>query len=342
MSEANCLSLWPQTDKVQNTELRAALGWQKGRSVRSQAVANDREVKKVASLINKLVDLPHWTEAQEQELFENATAACLEAVASTLPPPFLDLLCSKALGLEDHAAAEVGERLVEICRKECRFPYLDEQDKRRIIRAVVFLLVEAMKKGQDLKSLTDMLDENASANKIIVHVFMAGAMDVFFDEEMRRELVQDMTAYVKEVPFMPMTLVEKIVESILRVFSGFLADALESAFYEYKEAGAAGTSLPILPKALAGNEHEEATVLRQYEGKPFMIQLRRIFIEKMDEDFRTKRSWLAVLSERHQDLILGYLVDCMFGALPGVEKIEDSVQPFGRPLQPRSREEHRP
>ena len=47
---------------------------------------------RIATLINKLVDMDGWDEDQEQELFELSVSACLEVICKGLAPPHYDML----------------------------------------------------------------------------------------------------------------------------------------------------------------------------------------------------------------------------------------------------------
>ena len=50
------------------------------------------ELVRIATLINKLVDMDGWDEDQEQELFELSVSACLEVICKGLAPPHYDML----------------------------------------------------------------------------------------------------------------------------------------------------------------------------------------------------------------------------------------------------------
>jgi len=296
-------------------------------------------LRKISVVINGLVDLDSWDEEQEQELFECAVAICLEEVAAVLPPPVYDLLHSRKGGLDEKSASALTNGLITACRQRCCFPYLDEQDKRRVIRAVVWVLREAMKEGKDLKSYTEELQDDSVAESIVVDVFIVGAMDVFFDKDMRMALVRDMTKFLDGVPMVPRSVLDKMADRVLHLFSIILEDALKDTYKLYKNADQSGTQreLPALQECLKDDEKEEARVLEVWKGRPFMVQLRRTFITKLLErcddmmrDFRIFR--ILDHSPRIRALILGRIVDLVFQHLPGVEKIENTVQPFHKEL----------
>jgi hypothetical protein len=310
------------------------MGWEKGRSDRARALAGDTELRHIASLINKLVDLESWDEDQEQELFEHAVSQCLEEMSRVLPPPFHDLVHTRVGCLEKETTDLLASNLLHACRDSCSFPFLDEQDKRRIIRAVVMIILETMKEGKDLVSFTHGMQYDPKAQDIIVEVFIEGAMDVFFDDEMRKELVQDVTGYIADVPFVPHGVIEKIAEAILKSFSGILHDALKEAFTIFKEACAKHEKLPVLPAPLDDESAECKRVEELWKDKPFIVQLRRIFIVKLLEKEKevVGKNQIAriftLIPRRTQAYMLGRTVDLMFENLPGLEKIEDTIQPF--------------
>lgn len=304
------------------------MGWQQRRSQAARAICTDEELHHIAAMINKLVDLPCWTEAQEQELFEDATMRCIEAVATVLTPPFYDMLRCRSMGLEEGESTQSLQRsLVAVCLKTCDFPYLDEQDKRRVVRAVTQVLVGAMKRGQEMASFARCVNTEEAGHDIVVEVFMAGAMDVVFDEETRHKMVQDMAVWIKNVPLIPVSMLEVICERIIRSFSTVLSEALHIAYYEYKEALREGRELPHLPPAMQHDADESDRVLRLYEGRPFMLQLRRTFITRI-MDGASGDGQLPFLPSSWQVLALTVFVDAMFASMPGIEKIEHSVQPF--------------
>jgi len=336
LDENNSVRTWSDTFLLRKTNLqryreqrikREEFGWAKWRTGRARALASDDEVRDIATLINDLVDLESWEEDQEQELFEHAVSQCIEEISPVLPPPFHDLLHTRNGCLEKETVDLLSSTLLGICRKRCEFPYLDEQDKRRIIRAVVAVIMEAMKEGKDLESFAKDIRKDVAAQEIIVEVFIEGAMDVFFDDEMRQSLVSDVTSYIDGVPFVPHALIEKLCDRIMIAFSGVLHEALKKAFKDLKEACARKEQLPVLPAALDEDAAERDKVLACWKGKPFVVQLRRIFVDMILE--REKElHLLAVLPQRVQARLLGRMVDLIFEYLPGLSKIEDTVQPF--------------
>jgi hypothetical protein len=260
-------------------------------------------------------------------------AQCLEEVSVVLPPPFHDLLHTPVGFLERNTVDLLAKNLVDKCRHNCAFPYLDEQDKRRIVRAVVMVIMEGMKEGKTLKSFAQGMETDSVAQDIVVEVFIEGAMDVFFDDEMRQDMVTDLASYVEDVPFIPHAVIEKLADKIMKAFSEILREALKEAFATFKKACAQGQKLPVLPAPLDDEDEECQRVQDTWKNKPFVVQLRRIFILRLLEGEaeimgKAARFIKAMLPERSQALWLGRLVDIIFEQIAGLDKIEETIQPF--------------
>jgi len=105
---------------------------------------------------------------------------------------------------------------------------------------------------------------------------------------------------------------------------------LKDAYFVFVDARKNRDDLPFLPAALSGDLQLQEALLMQYCGRPFMLQLRRLLIDRLLEDNSKNLGVLSKFSQRTQALVLGRFVDLLFRNLPGLAKIEDSVQPFHR------------
>ena len=207
---------------------------------------------------------------------------------------------------------------------------MDEQDKMRTIRAVVWVIVGSLQPGRTLSSYTKQLcKDEESTQSVVVEVFIEGAMDVFFDSEMRRSLIQDLKSHIPDLPLVPF-LFENIAEFLMKTFSDTLHETLKEAYFIFVDARKNREDLPVLPMVLAGDLAMQEKLLMQYCGRPFMLQLRRLLIDELLEDDSKSLPILNKMSLRTQALVLGRFVDLLFRALPGLAKIEDTVQPFHR------------
>ena len=207
---------------------------------------------------------------------------------------------------------------------------MDEQDKMRTIRAVVWVIVGSLQPGRTLRSYTkELCRDEESTQSVVVEVFIEGAMDVFFDSEMRRSLIQDLKSHIPDLPLVPF-LFENIAEFLMKTFSDTLHETLKDAYFIFVDARKLREDLPVLPTVLSGDLQMQESLLMQYCGRPFMLQLRRLLIDRLLEDNSKSLPILSKLSLRRQALVLGRFVDLLFSALPGLAKIEDTVQPFHR------------
>jgi len=308
---------------------RAALDWQLERSVRSRAFLHDDAIlQKIAVVINELVDLDSWTEEQEQELFESSVSKVIEEVASALPPPFFDMLHNDHGCLEKETAADLTANLIKMCVSRLDFPFLDEQDKRRIIRAVVWVLIESMSNGNTIYSMSAQLGEAEMSEKLCIEVFIEGAMDVFFDPEMRKNFVKDITGDLPEMPFIPPSLIEKVVCMLIKAFSEILRDALKETYMTLKRAVQSGEKLPAAEPQWGLSDEQIAALEETYKDQPFLCQLRRVVIRKIIVHEEDSYSTFKQMSQKWQYFFVSLVVDAVCIVIPGLGKIEQTVQPF--------------
>ena len=220
---------------------------------------------------------------------------------------------------------------------------MDEQDKMRTIRAVVWVIVGSLQPGRTIRSYTkELCRDEESTQSVVVEVFIEGAMDVFFDSEMRHALIQDLKSHIPDLPLVPF-LFENIAEFLMKTFSDTLHETLKDAYFVFVDARKNREDLPVLPAVLSGDLQMQESLLMQYCGRPFMLQLRRLLIDRLLEDnSNSLPMFISKLSLRTQALVLGRFVDLLFRALPGLAKIEDTVQPFHRYMHDSSRGLHLP
>ena len=78
------------------------------------------EQKKVARIVNALIDIPLVPEEMEQTVFEHAVSVVDQALDNVLPAAFADLLRNVEQGIDKDHAAEFSRRLVA-CAHFLRF-----------------------------------------------------------------------------------------------------------------------------------------------------------------------------------------------------------------------------
>jgi hypothetical protein len=121
---------------------------------------NDTQITKIASLLNKVIDIPLLSEEFEQILLQESIRLIDEALTKVLPPQFSDFLNQAASGLNSSNKEEFDkfiERLVTSINKQVDLPFLDEGTEQKLIRSILKLIVRAMSKGEDLNSHLDNL-----------------------------------------------------------------------------------------------------------------------------------------------------------------------------------------
>ena len=121
------------------------------------------------------------------------------------------------------ANADVLEsRLFEHVSAEVRLPFLDDVDERRIKRCVIALIVHAMATELPLEKVIDL--ENAKP--IVVDILTRGIVSMFFEPEERSRLVDTLSSNVKNVPFVPIGVVNLMLEQGVAFVAGHIKQAL--------------------------------------------------------------------------------------------------------------------
>ncbi len=113
----------------------------------------DEERKKVAKIVNALVDIPLVPEALEETMFEHAVGMIDEAVEDTLPSVFTELLRNGENGINKNHAQDFANRLIESINKKIDLPYLDEEQEQRLLRIIIDPMVKGMVEGRKLDDL---------------------------------------------------------------------------------------------------------------------------------------------------------------------------------------------
>ncbi|MBI1882264.1 MAG: hypothetical protein HYR94_29175 [Chloroflexi bacterium] len=111
------------------------------------------EQKKIASLINAIIDIPLVSEEMEQVIFEHAVAIIDAALDDILPEVFGGLLRDADKGIDKDHAREFARRLAEAVNKRVNLPYLNEEQEGRMIQTVIDPIVKAMIDGKRLEAV---------------------------------------------------------------------------------------------------------------------------------------------------------------------------------------------
>jgi len=111
------------------------------------------EQKKIATLINAIIDIPLVSEEMEQIIFEHAVAIIDAALDDILPEIFAGLLRDSDKGIDKDHARDFAQRLAQAVNKRVNLPYLNEEQEGRLIQTVIDPIVKAMIGGRRLDDI---------------------------------------------------------------------------------------------------------------------------------------------------------------------------------------------
>ena len=121
---------------------------------RTTLILSERQIEQLVALLNAILDLEDFTDAEEQVIFRHAVSSVVQAVQNKLPRPFLQLLEHKGEGegLGEEQAATLATRLQHVVRADVDLPYLNAKHERQLTAAVVEMLVLAMRRGSSFEA----------------------------------------------------------------------------------------------------------------------------------------------------------------------------------------------
>jgi hypothetical protein len=120
------------------------------------------EQKKIATLVNAIIDIPLVSEDMEQIIFEHAVAIIDAALDDILPEAFAGLLRSSDKGIDKDHARDFATRLAEAVNKRVNLPYLNEEQEGRLIQTVIDPIVKAMISGRRLDDILPLYSQSPS------------------------------------------------------------------------------------------------------------------------------------------------------------------------------------
>ena len=121
---------------------------------RTTLILSERQIEQLVALLNAILDLDDFTDAEEQVIFRHAVSSVVQAVQNKLPRPFLQLLEHKGEGegLGEEQAATLATRLQHVVHADVDLPYLNAKHERQLTAAVVEMLVLAMRRGSSFEA----------------------------------------------------------------------------------------------------------------------------------------------------------------------------------------------
>jgi hypothetical protein len=120
------------------------------------------EQKKIATLINAIIDIPLVSEEMEQIIFEHAVAIIDAALDDILPEIFAGLLRDSDKGIDKDHARDFAQRLAQAVNKRVNLPYLNEEQEGRLIQTVIDPIVKAMIGGRRLDDILPIYAQSQS------------------------------------------------------------------------------------------------------------------------------------------------------------------------------------
>ena len=111
-----------------------------------------KEIKRVATYANAMINIPLVPEFLEQRLFEHGIKMITDKIEEVLPAEFKELINSAKGISSDHGKA-FADKLVKTINKKVDIPYLNEDQEAKLFGLVVNILVKAMTANKKLSSL---------------------------------------------------------------------------------------------------------------------------------------------------------------------------------------------
>lgn len=111
------------------------------------------EQKKIAKIVNALIDIPLVPEELEETIFMHAVGIIDRALEDVLPAAFSELLRDVEKGIDKDHARQFADRLVVAVNKRIDMPYLNEEQEQRLVQTVIDPLVKGMISGKKLDDL---------------------------------------------------------------------------------------------------------------------------------------------------------------------------------------------
>lgn len=112
-----------------------------------------QEVEKIATLLNKKVDIPFMTEDREHTMIIKIVKKIDRLLYQNLPNEIYGLVKDVQDGISDEDAAKLERVLASRLNKEVNFPYLPEWIEQQIFETVIGLIVTAMRKHLSINEM---------------------------------------------------------------------------------------------------------------------------------------------------------------------------------------------
>jgi len=108
------------------------------------------EVEVIASKLNEKVDIPFIKEGTEQTILVKTVKLIDRTIYQNLPNELYGLVKNSTDGISDDDAEELGKVLASRINKKIDIPYIPEWIEEEIIKIVLSLIVNAMRKNYSI------------------------------------------------------------------------------------------------------------------------------------------------------------------------------------------------
>lgn len=208
---------------------------------------SDAEIVSVATLINDMVDLQFFDEAEEQIIFEHCVRNVATEIERALTPVHLSMIhAGLRQGISEEHAQCLQKRLFEHVDMTVKFPFLDACEARRIKKCVIALVVHCMATG---KTIMEICEDGA--HDMFVDILMKSIVSRFFDETEKAELTGEIAESMSNVPFVPLSLVVAVIRRVINCVGEYVSEALVMTYTEvteqYQAGGGPSDQLSIAP-----------------------------------------------------------------------------------------------
>ncbi|OQS01866.1 hypothetical protein THRCLA_05688 [Thraustotheca clavata] len=260
-----------------------------------------QHTKKLATLINGIVDLPHMEEEEEQEIFEHAVDRILVAMEDFLPKSYwARILTDKPLPEEQREVLRM--RMVSYLQATLQLPYLSDEDQHLIIHGVVAVVSDAMGETK----LGDILEHEIPPIPLVA-VFVRGAMGIE-NVAAIREQCQNLLQLPLPISI-PRPIEDYIVNHVVNALVSVLGDAIDNT----------------LKECFGQKNHVKITTSTEDFLQVLKGNTTTLFREHLD---------LRLTPEVVEEYFIMQLVDAYFTVCVDDKKVSDAIVVLMDPLEP--------
>jgi len=128
-------------------------------------------------------------------------------------------------------------------------PFLEAPDEKRVILCVIHVLNLAIQSGAGVRTVCS---SETSHKSIVVDVFIKTICGSFFNEDERKQLIGNVLGNIKNIPFVPMPMVEKIVDVLILSISKTIEQSLNEALEDVWGSGKEKTAIKEAEQSSSG------------------------------------------------------------------------------------------